>query len=103
MMIARWQIDARFGHKGEVIASVKWWGKEIGSQLGWTSERMRILEGSIGARESTVVTEVEVDDLADLNRAWSKLATIEAHRTWSKELEPKVVSGSTRWEVYRIA
>jgi len=37
-----------------------------------------------------------------LNAAWDKLATIEAHKQWSKDLEPHVVSGSARWEVLRL-
>ena len=30
------------------------------------------------------------------------LATIEAHKQWSKNLEPYIVSGTPRWEVFRI-
>jgi hypothetical protein len=41
-------------------------------------------------------------DIAALNASWDKLATIEAHKQWGKDLEPYVVSGSPRWEVLRI-
>lgn len=102
MMIARWQIDARFGHKDAVISSLKRWGEEIGAQIGWTPDKVRILTGSIGALEATVVSEVEIGSLDELNRSWEKLATIEAHKSWSKELEPHVVSGTSRWEVFRV-
>ena len=60
MMIARWQIEARFGHKQTVIDSLKKWSAEIGVQIGWTEDKVRILTGSIGALESTVQTEVLV-------------------------------------------
>ena len=33
---------------------------------------------------------------------WDKLATIDAHKQWSKNLEPYVVSGTSRWEIFRV-
>ena len=102
MMIARWQIEARFGHKQTVIDSFKKWSTEIGVQIGWTEDKVRVLTGSIGALESTVQTEILVQDLAELDAAWNKLGTIEAHKEWSKELEPYIVSGTPRWEILRV-
>jgi hypothetical protein len=102
MMIARWNIDARFGRKQTVIDSVKAWCRDIGAQIGWTPDKLRLLSGSIGAPESAVVLEIAVDDLAALNTAWSKLAGIAAHAEWSKRLEPDIVSGTHRWEVFRV-
>lgn len=102
MMIARWSIDARFGHKQDVIDLLHIWAREIAPTIGWAEDKGRMLTGSIGARESTVEAEWAVDDLAELGRAWDKLATIEAHREWGKQLEPFVVSGSGRWTVYRV-
>jgi hypothetical protein len=102
MMIARWQIDARFGHKQKLIEMLRKWAAEIAPQIGWSGERARLLTGSIGAREATVVHEWPIETLADLDRAWAALGKIEAHAAWGKELEPYVVSGSSRWEVYRV-
>jgi len=102
MMIARWSVDARFGHKPVVIDSMKKWQDEIGKQIGWTPDKTRLYTGSIGIHESLVQSEVVIADLAELNRAWEKLATIEAHKQWSKDLEPYIVSGSPRWEVFRV-
>ncbi|HVL75262.1 MAG TPA: hypothetical protein VM406_04540 [Noviherbaspirillum sp.] len=100
MIIARWSIDARFGHKQAVIDSMIRWQKEIGTQIGWNE--MRLLTGSVGARESTVQSEVRLNSLAELSEAWDKLGTIDAHKQWSKELEPNIVSGTPRWEVFRV-
>lgn len=100
MIVARWSIDARFGYKQAVIDAMTKWQKEIGDTIGWTE--VRLLTGSIGARESTVQSEVYLKDLAELNAAWDKLATIEAHKQWSKDLEPYIVSGTPRWEIFRI-
>lgn len=101
MMVAKWQIDARFGHKQNVIDLLGTWARDIAPQIGWKGNG-RLLTGSVGAREATVVHEWTVSDLAELDRAWAALAKIEAHKAWGKQLEPYVVSGSSRWEVYRI-
>ncbi|MES2073036.1 MAG: hypothetical protein V4488_21970 [Pseudomonadota bacterium] len=100
MLIARWQINARFGQKQKVIDKLKSWALEIGPQAGL--HRGRLLTGSIGALEAAVVHEWEVADLGELDAAWAKLATIAAHAQWSIEMEPLVVSGSSRWEIFRV-
>jgi uncharacterized protein (DUF2252 family) len=100
MLIARWQIDARFGHKQKVIDSVVQWTREIAPQIGLLKGRM--LSGSIGVLEATVEHNWEIEDLAELERAWTKLATIEAHKQWSRNLEADVVSGTARWTIYRV-
>ncbi|MEX6504176.1 hypothetical protein [Pseudomonas zhanjiangensis] len=102
MMIARWSIDAKFGYKQNVIDLMQRWIREIAPQVGLGADKMRLLTGSIGALEATVQTEHLISDLSELNQAWEKLATIEAHKQWSKELEPHVVSGTNRWEIYRV-
>lgn len=102
MMIARWCIDAKFGHKPEVVGSLTKWFDEIGSQIGWTKENSRILVGSVGALESSVISEITIANLTELNDAWQKLAGIDAHLEWSKTLEPYVVSGTPKWEIYRV-
>ena len=102
MLIAKWQIDARFGHKQTVVDMIRRWGDTIAPQIGWTKDKGRMLTGSIGAREATVVHEWLVTDLADLDKAWTALGKINAHAQWGKDLEPLVVSGSSRWEIYRV-
>ena len=100
MLIARWQIDARFGQKQKVIDSITRWTREIAPQVGLLKGRM--LSGSIGALEATVEHNWEVADLAELEGAWTKLEKIEAHKQWSKELEANVVSGTARWSIFRV-
>lgn len=102
MMIARWSIDAKFGHKQNVVDALKRWMRDIGPQAGFNDERTRLLTGSVGALEATVQAEHVIEDLAELNRVWDKLATIPAHQQWGKELEPFVVSGTSRWEIFRV-
>lgn len=102
MMVARWHIDARFGHKQAVIESLSQWFEDIGSQIGWGSDKVRIVTGSVGAKESAVISEIEISGLTELDESWQKLGDIEAHREWSKALEPLIVSGSQYWEILRI-
>ncbi|MEO8118745.1 MAG: hypothetical protein ABI606_05410, partial [Rhodoferax sp.] len=93
MMVARWSIDARFGYKQNVVDLMQHWLSEIAPQVGITADKTRLLTGSIGALEATIQSEHAVEDLVELNRVWDKLATIPAHKQWSKDLEPFVVSG----------
>jgi hypothetical protein len=102
MLIARWQIDAKFGQKQNVIDMVRTWERTIAPQIGWTKDKGLLLTGSIGAREATVIAEWSVESLAELDTAWTALGKIEAHKQWGTELEPHVVSGSSRWEIYRV-
>ena len=100
MMIARWQIDARFGHKQAVIERLQTWARDIAPQVGLHAGQL--LTGSIGALEATVEHGWQVETLAELEHAWAKLATLEAHHQWGKELEPFVVSGTARWTIWRV-
>jgi hypothetical protein len=44
--------------------------------------RGRLLAGSVGVLEATIVHEWEVADLAELRRAWEQLATIPTPAQW---------------------
>lgn len=102
MMLARWSIDARFGYKQNVVELMQRWMREIAPQVGVAAERTRLLTGSVGALEATIQTEHLIEDLAEINRIWDQLAKIPAHAQWGKELEPFVVSGTSRWEIFRV-
>lgn len=102
MMVARWSIVAKFGYKQELIKHMERWAAEIAPQVGYTRDKMRLITGSVGALESEVQSEVMVNDLAELNATWDKLAKIPAHVQWGKDIEPLVVSGSNRWSIYRV-
>ena len=103
MILARWKIDARFGHKSEVTDAMQWWMEEIAPQLGWEGDNIRMMTGSVGANESAVVMEVELDSMTELDESWNKLRQMDRHRQWSQNLEENVVSGSHHWEVYRLS
>ena len=102
MMVARWQIEARFGHKDQALASMKKWIKQIGSKAGMTPDRVRILTGSIGALESTIETEFYIENLDELDQYWTKLAKLKTHKKWGLEFEKHTVSGTARWQIFRV-
>jgi hypothetical protein len=102
MMLARWQFQARFGHKNEAIKLLKQWNEQIGAQTDIDVTGSRILTGSVGASEALVEMEIEIEGLDDLQKFFDKIAAISMHQDWGKRMGDVVVSGSTRWEVFRI-
>lgn len=99
MFIARWTLDARFGKKDECISLMKKWQHEVGNKVGWKEARMTT--GSIGALESRVEVEIKVKSLAELEQAWGRFAEFPFHKQFGKEMEPCIVSGSNKWEIFR--
>ena len=102
MFSARWQIDAKFGHKQTALELMRKWEREVGSQVGLADLKFQLMTGSIGAREATIESHHEVESLAQLEEFFAKIAKIEAHAKWGKELEPYVVSGTSLWQIFRI-
>jgi hypothetical protein len=102
MFSARWQIDAKFGHKQTVLDMMRKWEREIGSQVGIADLKFQMMTGSIGAREATVESHQQVQSLAQLEELFAKIAKIDAHAKWGKEMEPYVVSGTSLWQIFRI-
>jgi hypothetical protein len=99
MIIARWYVYARFGHKQELIDKLKKWWETIGREIGQTD--CSICTGSVGAEEALVTVDVRVNDMAELDAQWNKLAERDDHRAFGKEIEPLLVSGRSRWEILR--
>ncbi len=102
MFIARWQIDARFGHKQDAIDLLRKWEQDIGRKAGTDKMDLKILSGSIGARESLIEANHTVESLAQLEAFFATIGKMEAHKKWGKDLEPFVVSGSPQWTIYRM-
>ncbi len=102
MFIARWQIDAKFGHKQKLIDMMKRWMKDIGPQAGFDKMQMQLTTGSIGGLEATIYADHRVSSLAELEKGFDALSKIDAHHKWGAEAEPYVVSGTSRWEILRV-
>jgi hypothetical protein len=102
MFSARWQIDAKFGHKQTVLDMMRQWERDIGSKAGIEDLQFQIMTGSIGAREATIETHHQVESLARLEEFFAKIAKIDAHAKWGKDMEPHVVSGTSLWQIFRV-
>jgi hypothetical protein len=102
MFVARWQIDARFGHKQTVVDLVRKWEREVGAKAGTDKMDFKILTGSIGAREATVEVDHTLESIAQLEQFFAAIGKSPAHSQWGKDLEPYVVSGSAVWNIYRL-
>jgi hypothetical protein len=102
MLIARWNIDVRFGQKNNFISAYKKWSEEVGNKVGLSKDKLRVAAGSIGVNESRFECEYNVESLEQLQRMWEDMSTMEAHQQFGKDLEPIIVSGSNRWEVFRV-
>ncbi len=102
MMIARWQFTAKFCRKQGAIDLIKEWNGQIGSQTNIDMSKSRIVTGSVGAGEGLVENEMEIDDLKELDDFFAKIASIQMHSEWGPKMGEVIVSGSTRWEVFRV-
>ena len=102
MIIARWQFTANFGRKQEAIGLIEEWNEQIGAQTNIDVRKARLVTGSVGASEGLVELEMEIEDLKDLDDFFSKIASIQMHSEWGPKMGEVIVSGSTRWEVFRI-
>ncbi len=101
-LVARWQVDARFGHKDAALALMREWWRDIAPRIGWDSAHARVLSGSLGVQESVIQVEVGLPSLSALDEAWSRLGRNPEQAQWAQALAPHVVSGTPRWSVYRI-
>lgn len=62
----------------------------------------RIITGSIGASEGLVETEMNIEGLDDLDQFFEKIATVEMHEKWGRDMGEVIVDGSTKWEVFKV-
>lgn len=103
MFIARWSVDLKFGHKDEALALMKKWETEVGAKSGFDPAKRRLLTGSIGALESRLESEMEVESLAALEKGFAEMAKHPYQKQFGKDLEAHIVSGTNRWEIFRVA
>ena len=73
-------------------------------EIKWASHKisLRVTTGSIGVNESRFECEYTVESLEQLQKMWEDMSTMEAHQQFGKDLEPIIVSGSNRWEIFRV-
>lgn len=102
MLIARWHVEAKFGHKQDVIDLMKEWNENVGKQTGLEIAEERMLTGSIGAREAAIETEMELENLGQLEEFFERIGKVQMHQDWGRKMSELVVSGSSYWQVFRV-
>ncbi len=102
MFVARWQIKAKFGHQADVLNLLREWDEAVGKQVGMLASRHRYMTGHVGNAESLIVSEVEMESLAELDEIFAKMAKVDIHADWGRKMSEYVVSGSSSWEVLRL-
>jgi hypothetical protein len=103
MFIARWQFTAQSGQTEQCLSLLRQWEINVGTNIGWRPGSVRIVSGFIGASEGEVEFETHFDELDDLQSAWKDMAKHEGHQVFMKRIEPLMVSGTSRWNIYRKA
>lgn len=103
MFLAQWSFDMQYGARQETMSMVKEFGSAIEKLPGWRSKKTRVLWGSIGAPESRVVIEHEFASLSDLEASWTAIqGSQDFFRNMVTQMRTVIVSGTPRWEVYRV-
>lgn len=74
--------------------------RDVGGRAGCTLSNTRLSSGSIGAPESRLEMEIELESLAAWERFLASLP-MDALRSWSQRVRSCIVDGSPRWEVYQ--
>ena len=101
MLVARWNIDVRFGHKEEFLRIFKKWQAEVADKIGWNG-KVRMLNAAVGSQESRFEYEVTLESLSDLEKGWASFGQHPYHSQFGKDLEPLIVSGTNHWSVMRV-
>ena len=102
MILARWSLTARFNHRDECMTLLRKWEVDVGQRIGWRPGAVRIATGLVGSGDTDVEFEVRMDSLSDLESAWADMRSVPYHAELMKQLEPLIVSGTSRWSVYRV-
>src|SRR5262245_55885619 len=103
MFVASFSFDMQYGTREEALKLIKEFGNARTQQTGWKAKHTRVLAGSIGAPESRVLIEHEFASLGDLESTWDSLQqNADQFRKFVQQMKTVVVSGTPRWEIYRV-
>ena len=100
MFLIRSISQAQSGRRDEAVALMKAFHAESHKELG--QPEARILTGSIGPADSTVVSESVVKSLADFEQGLEKTNKWSGMQRYGQKFGELFVSGSHRFEIYRI-
>ena len=102
MYVVRWQFSTRFGHLKDVLNILRQWEFDVGQRVGWKASSIRVMQGMLGASQSTIELETRTDSLADLESSWTDMEKSPHHQEAMRSLERFVASGTDHWTVYKL-
>jgi hypothetical protein len=100
MYVIRSIAQAQSGRRDEAVALMKAFANEQHKELGMPESR--ILTGSIGPADSTVIMETPVKSLADFEQGLEKTNKWPGLQRYGQKFGELFISGSHRFEVYRV-
>src|SRR5438046_5865247 len=100
MYLIRSISQAQSGKRDESVALMKAFGAELQKELG--QPESRILTGSIGPKDSSVVMETVVKSLADFEQNLEQINKWPGMAKFGPKFAELFISGSHQFEVYRI-
>ncbi len=100
MFVVRSVAQAQSGRRDEAVALMKSFASESQKELGMPEAR--ILTGSIGPADSTVVMETVVESLAQFEQGLEKSNKWPAMAKYGPKFAELFVAGSHHFEVFRI-
>lgn len=100
MFLIRSISQAQSGRRDDAVALMKAFAAEAHKELG--SPEARILTGSIGPADSTVVMERVLESLAAFEQDLAKINKWPGMQRYGQKFGELFISGSHRFEIYRI-
>jgi hypothetical protein len=100
MFLIRSIAQAQSGHRDDAVALMKEFAADTHKELG--APEARILTGSIGPEDSTVVMETVVKSLAEFEQGLEATNKWPGMQRYGKKFAELFVSGTHRFETYRI-
>jgi len=100
MFLIRSIAQAQSGKRDDAAALLKAFHAETQKELGQADAR--ILTGSVGPTDSTVVSESVVKSLAEFEQGLDKVNKWSGMQRYGQKFAELFISGSHRFEIYRI-
>lgn len=100
MFLVRSIMQAQSGRRDDAVATAKAFAAEAHKEVGMP--QARILTGSIGPADSTVVMETVVESLAAFESNLEKTNKWAGMERFGQKFSELFISGTHRFEIYRI-
>lgn len=102
MFLCQWSLEIVFGKQKQALEIIKAWGAEkMRSSNFKLSTGGRVYVGYIGESAAKIVDEYVFENLGDFEKALGDMGK-EEFREFPQQIAPYIVSGSQKWNIYRI-